>query len=662
MIQKVFVLFLLLCLSIPQLFADPPSDGWKIKWQDEFNGSSLDLTKWDPNNNYIQNGQNTCYTDDNYEVSDGTLKLIVRKESNACGVPYTGARLESKIRDDRYVYYEAKLRYLCETPGFWGNFWTIGYDGNRWQWPPEFDMAEMTSNHPNKIWMVYHYEDNQGEHQTDGDWVENIDWKEWHTYAFQWDRNEKVKFYVDGVHVNTANDAPIWHQYMYVILRMGAGLKDSWGGLPNSSTKFPGIAEYDYVRVYERDGDNTDPVVELTAPQDGETFEADSDILLQAQASDADGNLEKVEFYAGSTKLAEDETSPFEFTWQNVNTGNYIITARAVDSWGATADSEPATITVGDPSQISTILYVAPSNILNANDALIKSRLETLLGCQVIVKGVSNVKTSDALTVDAVLITESLSSGDVNVKFRDVEVPVMTWEPYLYDDMQMTGDEAEFDFGPMDNNSVFVEFSEHSLAAGFAGPVSVTSSTTRLNWGVPELGAELIAVSDAEPEKAFIFCYENGADMIDMTAPERRLGFFMHEDTPSKLTDNGWLLFDAAVNWILYRENTSVQNDEPTHPQQFSLAQNYPNPFNPQTRIDYRLKSDADVSLHVFNIKGETITTLVRERAGQGEYTVTWDGTDAHGNVVPGGIYFYRLQVQTQNGVSESVKKMMLIH
>ena len=241
----------------PQNF-DPPAEGWVLKWHDEFDGTELNRDYWDPNDRYIQNNQNTCYMDspNNIEVSDGTLKLYVRKESNPCGptIRYTGARLESLNRDDKYVFYEARLRYPNPTDGFWGNFWTIGYDGNRWIWPPEFDMAEMTSNHNGRIWQTYHYRDDNwsGDKDDDGDW-QQVDWTDWHVYAFEWTEDEPLKMYIDGRLTYVAEEAPIWHQFQYLILRMGAGIKDSWGGIPDQQTQWPGLAEYDWVRVWEQE-------------------------------------------------------------------------------------------------------------------------------------------------------------------------------------------------------------------------------------------------------------------------------------------------------------------------------------------------------------------------------------------------------------------------
>ena len=80
-----------------------------------------------------------------------------------------------------------------------------------------------------------------------------------------------------------------------------------------------------------------------------------------------------------------------------------------------------------------------------------------------------------------------------------------------------------------------------------------------------------------------------------------------------------------------------------------SLKQNYPNPFNPDkirnTKIQYSLLHKSNVSLKIYNIKGELVKTLVDEKKRAGSYTETWDGKDNNNNPINTGIYFYRLEV-----------------
>ncbi len=70
---------------------------------------------------------------------------------------------------------------------------------------------------------------------------------------------------------------------------------------------------------------------------------------------------------------------------------------------------------------------------------------------------------------------------------------------------------------------------------------------------------------------------------------------------------------------------------------------NYPNPFNPSTKIAYSLPEDGNVSLEIFNIKGQKVKSLVSDFRTKGSHSVTWNGTDDNQNAVSSGVYFYRI-------------------
>ena len=97
-------------------------------------------------------------------------------------------------------------------------------------------------------------------------------------------------------------------------------------------------------------------------------------------------------------------------------------------------------------------------------------------------------------------------------------------------------------------------------------------------------------------------------------------------------------------------------------PEAFSLGQNYPNPFNPTTDIRYQIvdsRYPIHTTLKVYNTLGQEVRTLVDEVKEPGYYTVTWDGRDSFGQIVPSGIYFYRLSVN--NGQWSETRRMVLM-
>ncbi len=92
--------------------------------------------------------------------------------------------------------------------------------------------------------------------------------------------------------------------------------------------------------------------------------------------------------------------------------------------------------------------------------------------------------------------------------------------------------------------------------------------------------------------------------------------------------------------------------DKGSVPLRFDLAQNYPNPFNPSTNIQYSLPKSGPVTLKIFNLLGQEVSTLVNTTMAAGTYTVRWDASK-----FSTGVYIYRL---TQNDKVLSQKLMLI--
>lgn len=92
-------------------------------------------------------------------------------------------------------------------------------------------------------------------------------------------------------------------------------------------------------------------------------------------------------------------------------------------------------------------------------------------------------------------------------------------------------------------------------------------------------------------------------------------------------------------------------------PSSFELGQNYPNPFNPTTKIKYGLPTKSHMTLKVYNLLGQEITTLVDQEVPAGTHETEWDGRDRTGAKVASGIYFYKIVA----GDFIETKKMMLV-
>jgi len=84
-------------------------------------------------------------------------------------------------------------------------------------------------------------------------------------------------------------------------------------------------------------------------------------------------------------------------------------------------------------------------------------------------------------------------------------------------------------------------------------------------------------------------------------------------------------------------------------PEAYSLSQNYPNPFNPTTTISFSIPQNnvetrLIASLHVYDLTGRLVKTLLNDNIEPGYHSLIWNGTDARGNPVASGMYLYQLK------------------
>jgi uncharacterized delta-60 repeat protein len=104
--------------------------------------------------------------------------------------------------------------------------------------------------------------------------------------------------------------------------------------------------------------------------------------------------------------------------------------------------------------------------------------------------------------------------------------------------------------------------------------------------------------------------------------------------------------------WNFTSVVSAISGDKVLLPTEYALHQNYPNPFNPTTVIRYDVPVTGKVSLAIFNLLGQRVTTLLDQRQAAGTHTIQWDAADW-----PSGVYLCRMEaagfVQT--------RKMLLV-
>jgi beta-glucanase (GH16 family) len=239
-----------------------PADGWKMVWNDEFNGGGIDRTKWNVRNGEGRDIDLGCNVSNpkNSFVGGGNLTIRALRESVGCSSQtrqFSQAYLDT-IGKHSWTYGRFEMRAKSPnkpetSTGLWPAFWLRPDDGGN----GEIDVTELPGG---KGWydkstaaIFYDYspvkQDTRiplpgGGYPGDG----------FHTYTTEWD-TESLRWYIDGklVWTRDKNTTPwydkVFHKPYNIRLNFQVG---GWLGNPDTSTAFPADFVVDYVRVYQR--------------------------------------------------------------------------------------------------------------------------------------------------------------------------------------------------------------------------------------------------------------------------------------------------------------------------------------------------------------------------------------------------------------------------
>lgn len=114
------------------------------------------------------------------------------------------------------------------------------------------------------------------------------------------------------------------------------------------------------------------------------------------------------------------------------------------------------------------------------------------------------------------------------------------------------------------------------------------------------------------------------------------------------------VLLQNILNWF-YEPITD--NDSSPLPEQDFKVTVHPNPFNPNTTFSFSLQNEIQVSLEVYNVKGQRVATIANRVMPSGSHQLNWNGTNNAGQPVSSGIYFFRLTTDKFS----STHKMLLM-
>ncbi|NUM34181.1 MAG: hypothetical protein HUU50_06535 [Candidatus Brocadiae bacterium] len=204
------------------------------------------------------------------------------------------------------------------------------------------------------------------------------------------------------------------------------------------------------------------PSVQITNPANNAVFTAFSDIAISADALDPERSVSKVDFYQGNTFLGTDTTSPYSYTWSNVQAGNYVLKAIVTDNHGATAESTLVNIlvhtipTVSITSPVSGDQFNAPATVVisaNASDP---------------VRSITKV---DFYQGNTLLGTDN--SSPYSYTWSNVGIGNYALKAIATDDYGVTGESSIVNIVVKNNTAPVVSITSPVAGASFTAPVKV---------------------------------------------------------------------------------------------------------------------------------------------------------------------------------------------
>ena len=240
----------------------------KLVWSDEFDGDSLDYSKWGVEENAFGGGNNELqiYTDRTANVRVENGSLVLEAHNDKAGISgtvrdYSSGRVRTKHRGDwKYGRIEVRAK-LPIGQGIWPAIWMLPTDNKYGGWAAsgEIDIMEYRGQNPQDVLGTLHY---------GGGWPKNTHSgatytlpsgtfaDDFHTFAVDWEEG-KIVWLVDGKPYQTQTKwnsdggkfpAP-FDQEFHLLLNLSVG--GNFLGNPDATTTFPQAFLIDYVRVYQ---------------------------------------------------------------------------------------------------------------------------------------------------------------------------------------------------------------------------------------------------------------------------------------------------------------------------------------------------------------------------------------------------------------------------
>lgn len=379
-------------------------EGWSMIWNDEFNGDSIDYSKWTRQTGYLLdendistfgwgNNELQHYTDsdDNSAVKNGSLNITMKKEqktfsekdnpSKTKTALYSSAKL---ISQNKFSVKYGRVDFRAKMPtgtGIWPAMWMMPNDDRYGTWASsgEIDVFEGRGRVPNMVFGTIHFGSQWPGNVNASDMfnmVENgnkkTDFSDWHVYSIIWEE-DSIKIYADGKcyfkctnaewysGADRGNPNAPFDQRFYLILNLAAGGVFDNGYAPDYNTFTESNMYVDYVRVFQRqvsetDDEKPDKIQGVSTNGEDDNLYGDYKLDANAKPVDPSVNPETTVNPDNETTIPEELTSR-EQSSDNTTTPNEpssndnLTTEKTTDLTTVVATAKPANVTTVAPTE-----------------------------------------------------------------------------------------------------------------------------------------------------------------------------------------------------------------------------------------------------------------------------------------------------------------------
>lgn len=342
--------------------------------------------------------------------------------------------------------------------------------------------------------------------------------------------------------------------------------------------------------------------IQLTSPAKNTRYPVCSDIKLVADAGVQNGEIKRVEFYMNGRLFKAVRSAPYEVIRSATPDGIYEIVATAVDGNDVKTSTEPILVYVGNVKDGNVII----NGEFNCDPA--PWFLDNYVNAQ-----------STVTMVPDLYLTDDSSGVVVDIQNQGDEF----WAVQLMQPFQIEEGHTY----------------EVTFWARADEPKEIDVDISKNYDDYAPLHHADFTIEDLDLYGPFVFTAEADDDNL-------MFKFVLGGNTIPIEID--------AVQCIDQQWTAVSTPEQQVH--SLVLNQNYPNPFNPTTTITYSLENSGPITLSIYNLKGELVTSFSAEKPA-GTHSYIWAGRTSTGVQSPSGLYLYRLE--TSHG--SLVRKMFLL-